>query len=68
MRGRGSPLTKDLRLGKIPFHYLSNKNGLEILKWILNKQHLNVLTGFHLAQGTDHWRTLLNAVMKFRVP
>jgi hypothetical protein len=40
----------------------------KILEWIIRKIGWEVVDWIHLAQVRDHWRALVNTVMKLRVP
>jgi hypothetical protein len=43
-------------------------DGKVILKWIIGRIGWDVADWIHLAQDRVHWRTLVNKVMKLRVP
>jgi hypothetical protein len=51
-------------------HHLGNPvvDGRIILRWILRKWNVGVVDWIDLAQYSDCWRELANAVMNFRVP
>jgi hypothetical protein len=43
-------------------------DGKIILKYIIKEVECRVIEWIELAQDRDRWRTLVNAVMKLRVP
>jgi hypothetical protein len=47
---------------------LTEVGGWTILKWILREIGWDGMDWIEVAQDRDHWRALVNTVLKFRVP